>query len=84
MFITNLVKAVNCSEVKRGEIQINIDGGVKNLPSILKKGERSTSHVKFSIQSNWESLPQIVRYRWPAQSCLTSPKAVPNWTHRWS
>ena len=67
-FITNLVKAVNYSEVKRGKIEINTDGGVKNLPSILKKGERSTSHVKFSIQSNWESLPQIVRYKWPVRS----------------
>jgi hypothetical protein len=43
---------------------MNTDGGVKNLPSTLKKGERSTSHVKLSIQSIWESLPQIVSYRW--------------------
>jgi len=68
MLITNLVKTVNCSEVTRGEIQINTDGGVKNLPSVHKKGERSTSHFKFSIQRNWESLPQIVSYRWLVRS----------------
>ena len=62
------IVVVSRLRVKSWEIQINTDEGVINLPSVLKKGERSTSHVMFSIQSNWESLPQIVRYRLPVRS----------------